>query len=299
MVRNVVIFVVLGLISLVAAGPATVRSRKDIENFIQFLEETKTGNANAEEFQARKQKFPFANDEELSGRFQGDIELDDDEYEVLLQQYLQGRNGFRTNFIGPWPDNTLVFEFADGEFDDAQKSAIWDAVRDIEAHTCVKFRYRTPSDTIYVNMTGEPTGCYAHIGHRRIRGAHRLNLARNTVGVGCFRHATIVHEIMHSLGFVHMHTTHNRDEYVKIEEQNIESGKEHNFRLYEVSEVNNFGIDYDYVSCLHYSANAFSANREPTIVALQNASDMGQRRFVTDSDWLRINRYYNCPGAWD
>lgn len=26
---------------------------------------------------------------------------------------------------------------------------------------------------------------------------------------------------------------------------------------------------------------------------------MGQREYVTDSDWLRINRRYDCPGAWD
>ncbi|KAH9643260.1 hypothetical protein HF086_010536 [Spodoptera exigua] len=27
--------------------------------------------------------------------------------------------------------------------------------------------------------------------------------------------------------------------------------------------------------------------------------EMGQRVYVTDKDWLRINRHYNCPGAWD
>ncbi|KAJ8734557.1 hypothetical protein PYW08_013807 [Mythimna loreyi] len=300
MVRNVTIFVVFGLVGLVVASPATVRSRQDIENFRQFLEGIKRGNENAEQFQAEKQKFPFANDEELSGKFQGDIVLDNEDYELMLQEYAAGRNAFTTRYIGPWPANTVVYEFADGEFDDEQKAAILDAIRDIEAHTCVKFRYRVPSERVFVSLTGETNGCYASVGHMQSRGVHTMNLGRNTVGVGCFRHATIVHEFMHILGFRHMHTTHNRDQYVKINEENIVPGREHNFILYSDSEVDNLGIEYDYVSCLHYGPNVFSDNGAPTIEALkQHEGNMGQRIYVTDSDWLRINRFYNCPGAWD
>ncbi|KAJ8734268.1 hypothetical protein PYW07_014819 [Mythimna separata] len=300
MVRNVAIFVVFGLVSLVAAGPATVRSRQDIEEFRHFLEGIKRGNENTEQFQARKKSLPFVNDEELSGKYQGDIVLDDEDYEVMLQEYAVGRSAYSSPSIGPWPANTVIFEFADGHFNDAQKAAIWNAVRDIEAHTCVKFRYRTSSDTVYTRITGEPNGCYANVGHKLSRGAHQMNLARNTVGVGCFRHATIVHEFMHILGFLHMHTTFNRDEYVKIHHGNIARGSEHNFKLYEVSEVDNLGIDYDYVSCMHYGPYSFSANGAPTMEARRrDVGNMGQRDYITDSDWLRINRYYNCPGAWN
>ncbi|KAJ8734558.1 hypothetical protein PYW08_013808 [Mythimna loreyi] len=300
MERNVAIFVVFGLISLVAAGPATVRSRQEIEDFRQFLEGIKRGNTNEEEFQARKRNLPFANDEELSGKFQGDIVLDDEDYEVMLQEYAIGRNAYISSAIGPWPANTVIFEFADGHFNDAQKEAIWKAIRDIEAHTCVKFRYRTASDKVYTRITGGTSGCNANVGHRESRGAHQMNLARNTVGVGCFRHATIVHEFMHILGFLHMHTTHNRDQYVKINEENIIPGTKDNFILYEVSRVDNLGVDYDYVSCMHYGPYFFSANGAPTIEARRkDVNNMGQRDYITDSDWLRINRYYNCPGAWN
>ena len=68
-------------------------------------------------------------------------------------------------------------------------------------------------------------GCYAHVGYWESRGIHVLNLARNYPGVGCFRHATIVHEWMHILGFLHMHSTYDRDDYVRIAEENIISGK--------------------------------------------------------------------------
>lgn len=52
-----------------------------------------------------------------------------------------------------------------------------------------------------------------------------MNLAANLPGVGCFRHATIVHEWMHILGFLHMHSTYNRDDYVDIIEENVAPGQ--------------------------------------------------------------------------
>lgn len=34
-----------------------------------------------------------------------------------------------------------------------QKEAIEQGIRDIEEHTCIKFRYREPQDTVFVNLT--------------------------------------------------------------------------------------------------------------------------------------------------
>ncbi|CAH1643689.1 unnamed protein product [Spodoptera littoralis] len=294
------LIVLAAVFSLSIASPAVTRTRQDIEAFKQFLDGIRRGNDNIVQFQVKRTSHPFANVEELSGKYQGDIVLDEEDYEVMLQEYAIGRNAYSTSTITTWPYNTVIFEFGDGEFNDAQKAAIWDAARDIEAHTCVKFRYRTASDPIYVKLTGVADGCYANVGYRESRGAHTMNLARASVGSGCFRHATIVHEFMHILGFVHMQSTHNRDNFVRINGQNVVSGSEHNFDIYKESRVDNLGVDYDYVSCLHYGPYAFTANGRPTIEALhRHTGEMGQRVYVTDKDWLRINRYYNCPGAWN
>ncbi|KAM3966660.1 uncharacterized protein ACR2FA_012197 [Aphomia sociella] len=296
MLKLAVLVCVLGL---AAATPSVVRSREEIESFRSFLESTKTNTDDGELFLARTKAFPLANPEENSGKYQGDIIIDDFIMESMIEEYAKGRNAY----IWPnskWPDNTVVWEFGDGEFGPQQQAAIEEGIRDIEERTCIKFRYRQPGDTVFVRLTGLAGGCYAHVGYWQSRGVHTMNLARNTPGVGCFRHATIVHEWMHILGFLHMQSTYNRDQYVRIVEENLIPGTEHNFDIYTSELVDNLNIEYDYVSCLHYGPFAFTNNGEPTIVALQeHEGDMGQRLYITDKDWLRVNRHYNCPGAWN
>lgn len=44
-------------------------------------------------------------------------------------------------------------------------------------------------------------------------------------------------------------------------------GRENNFEKAQSSVIDNQGIGYDYRSVMHYSANAFSKNGQPTIDA--------------------------------
>ncbi|XP_013183434.2 zinc metalloproteinase nas-4 [Amyelois transitella] len=292
MLKAVVLVCLLGV---ALATPPLVRSREEIQAFRHYLESTKSDDGN---FLARTQAF-LGNPEENSGKFDGDIILDDFIIEDMIKEFAMGRNAY-TWPNTKWPNNTVVWEFGDGEFGPLQSEAIEEGIRDIERHTCIKFRYREPQDRAFVRLTGLAGGCYANVGYWESRGVHTLNLARNVPGVGCFRHATIVHEWMHILGFLHMQATHDRDNYVRIVEENLTAGSEHNFNIYTSDLVDNLDVPYDYVSCLHYGPYAFSNNGQPTIIALQeHEGTMGQREYITDSDWLRINRHYNCPGAWD
>lgn len=86
---------------------------------------------------------------------------------------------------------------------------------------------------------------------------------------GCFRLGTIIHEFIHALGFRHMQSAAERDDYVEIVLANIQPGSENNFAKYTAEEVSLFNIPYDYGSVMHYSSTAFSVNGEKTIIALQ------------------------------
>lgn len=80
------------------------------------------------------------------------------------------------------------------------------------------------------------------------------------------REGTILHELLHVCGFHHEQNREDRDNYVKIYEENIRYGTESNFEKVPVGTTTGYGISYDYGSILHYSQYSFSINGKPTIV---------------------------------
>lgn len=67
-------------------------------------------------------------------------------------------------------------------------------------------------------------------------------------------------------GFLHEQNREERDQYINIQYQNIQRGYEQNFQKAQKGSTSGFGVGYDYGSVMHYSANAFSVNGQPTIV---------------------------------
>lgn len=127
-------------------------------------------------------------------------------------------------------------------------------------------------------------------------GSQLLKLKPAAVGTGCFRLFTIVHEFIHALGFHHMQSSFDRDEYVEIVWENINPANVNNFLLYGTETVTHFDVPYDYGSVMHYSKTSFSINGQDTIVPIQplNGLVMGQRDKMSDKDISRIQRMYNC-----
>ncbi|CAK1599450.1 unnamed protein product [Parnassius mnemosyne] len=286
----------LCLVGLTVGGPAVTKTREEIESFKNFLKKSRT--ENDVRLSERMLANPLASAWQNSGKFEGDILLDDWQVEGIVQEFAAGRNAYvwpNTN----WPNNTIVYEFAPGDFKKRQQRAILKAMRDIEKKTCLKFRQRSPGEFNYVKITGAEDGCYADVGYWHRRGPHILNLARDRPGRGCFLYTTIIHEWFHILGFYHMQSTYNRDDYVRVIWENVEPGMEFNFESYESNIVQNLDLPYDYTSCMHYGPYSFSGNGNPTLVPLRSfEGEMGQEDYVTEYDWLRVNRHYNCPGAW-
>lgn len=85
-----------------------------------------------------------------------------------------------------------------------------------------------------------------------------LKLAPGVIETGCFRLYTIVHEFIHALGFHHMQSSYDRDEFVRIVWENINPANTNNFNLYGQDRVTHFGVEYDYGSVMHYSKTSFS-----------------------------------------
>ncbi|XP_054748155.2 zinc metalloproteinase nas-13-like [Lytechinus pictus] len=199
----------------------------------------------------------------------------------------QRRNALR-NRGARWI-NGIVPYVIDGYYDAATRGRILRAMNRYHDTTCLRFVQRTnQQDYIYI-FPGN--GCYSLVG--RVGGQQQVSL-----GVGCTTNlGTIVHELMHAVGFHHEQTRTDRDDFVYIYRQNIIRGLEYNFDKYEQTYIDHLGTQYDYLSVMHYHMTAFTSNGQPTIVARDTRYRLDYRSDFSENDIRKINIYYQCDGT--
>ncbi|XP_031571902.1 zinc metalloproteinase nas-4-like [Actinia tenebrosa] len=195
------------------------------------------------------------------------------------------RREVTTQLIRRW-SNSVVPYTIDPKLGKDARRAIRKAIREFHKHTCVEFIPKTnQKDYIYFKRD---YGCYSPIG----RQGGRQKLA---VGEGCEYKGTIMHELMHALGFFHEHSRFDRDKYVKILWWNIEPNFVKNFESYSHGDVDTLDTPYDYNSLMHYDNLAFSKNRQNTIEALDDSSkQLGQLDSFSATDIKQLLKIYKC-----
>lgn len=249
--------------------------------------------------------FAQTNDEADSGHpdlTEGDMILTPDQKRILFHGS-DKRNGV-TNPSLRWPNAVVFYQFTGSICKltfifkkyiinflflpaSNDRNLIVNSLREIERSTCVRFRQGANSQNHYVRITNNAAGCFAYVGY--LKTAQQLNL-----GNGCMYKSIIIHEFLHALGFYHQQSSADRDTFVNIHFENVESGQEHNFNKYSSSEVTNFGVRYDYASIMHYGPYSFSKNGRPTISAKFSGGEKMGSSELSQSDILKIKRMYNC-----
>ncbi|XP_011498434.1 PREDICTED: zinc metalloproteinase nas-13-like [Ceratosolen solmsi marchali] len=214
-----------------------------------------------------------------------------------LGEYLEGdimlpntfkRNGMRLESFR-WPGGVVPYMISPF-FNEDQQKVIRDAMTDYHLHTCIKFKPYMGEETDYIRITAGNTGCWSTIG--RIGGPQNLNLQ---VPECLTRKGTVIHELMHTIGFLHEQSRFERDDFVDIQWHNIQPGREVNFAKSERDTTEAFGVIYDYGSVMHYSVGAFSRNGQPTIIPRdKRAGQIGQREGFSARDIQKIQRMYKC-----
>ncbi|XP_030561599.1 zinc metalloproteinase nas-4 [Drosophila novamexicana] len=182
-----------------------------------------------------------------------------------------------------WPKKELVYRIEGLSASDVR--LIERAMSGISSQTCVRFRRTYNQNEPQVVIQRKDSGCWSNVGYLGKR--QELNL-----GKGCMTTGIIQHELLHALALLHMQSDPNRNKFVKIAFENIESGRENNFAIYNSKDVGDFGLGYDYYSLMHYGPYAFSKNGKRTIIPLQSGVNIGQRNGLSPKDILKLKRIY-------
>ncbi|CAF0878918.1 unnamed protein product [Rotaria sordida] len=225
----------------------------------------------------------FQHSPEEAGAFEGDIILPP-----------QTRGVGEKPAAARWTNGIVPYVFKAGDFDAGKIAIIVGAMRRLEQSVainnklCVQFRPATAADKQFITIK-DGAGCTSSVG-MNWRGVKEL-----TLGQGCVHEGTIMHEMLHCLGFWHEQSRPDRDNYVTVLYANVQKGLEHAFNKYTTT-VDTMAFPYDYDSLLHYGTNYFSANGKPTLVPKDPSAKIGQRNVLSATDILEVQRYYQCTG---
>uniref|UniRef100_A0A3B4U5I4 Metalloendopeptidase n=1 Tax=Seriola dumerili TaxID=41447 RepID=A0A3B4U5I4_SERDU len=168
------------------------------------------------------------------------------------------------------------------------KGVILRAFEQFRLKSCIDFRPRD-SDEYYLSVQ-KLGGCFSYIG-RLFTGGQDLS-----IGKYCDAISTVEHEFLHALGFYHEQSRYDRDDHVTIALENVQKGKEYNFRKVSKESSTAGGVPYDYLSVMHYSKNAFSNGNGSTVITKDPKFQdvIGQRLEVSPSDIRELNLRYKC-----
>lgn len=209
------------------------------------------------------------------------------EGDILIPPNSNARNGLSAE-SARWKNGVVPYRVSD-DFNYKDYNMIMSAIEEYNKHTCVRW-VRWSGEDDYVYFVAGNTGCWSSVG--RVGGMQELNLQTP----GCLtKKGTVIHEMLHALGFLHEQNRYERDSHVSIMWQNIQRGRENNFQKATADTTDNQGVPYDYRSVMHYSANAFSANGQPTIVPKIKGVELGQREGLSRGDVKKIRKMYKCP----
>jgi hypothetical protein len=243
--------------------------------------------------------------------FEGDIRVLDHETGIVGILNLMGGGG--TGLVDEqyrWPKSESGHVIVPYEIDAAQNYTddevvnIKTAMSWVEKDTCVQFKEHKDEEN-FLFITIETGDCSSYVGMAGAADPEKkkqpVNFAHKCTNVR--RIGAMAHEMIHALGFWHAQSHTDRDDFVKVNYENVMEGREINFDMLSENVVTNFGTPYDYFSIMHYPPLAFTVNGEPTIEALIEPEKynmiMGQRNVLSPGDIERINRMYECEKRID
>ncbi|CAH1782200.1 unnamed protein product, partial [Owenia fusiformis] len=182
----------------------------------------------------------------------------------------------------------------------SKKEMIRDSLDHWEEKTCASFREVSMTTSPGITFTSK-TGCVSSVGMVLDNDGNEISLENGR----CNQMGVIVHEVGHALGFYHTQTRPDRDSYVILYNNNIQTSKfEANYAKDTWDNFILYNLEYDYASVMHYSPQTFSitsTKENPTMDAVNPLYNgvMGNDAGLSFLDAKLFNIHYcsaECPG---
>ncbi|XP_042187659.1 meprin A subunit beta-like [Callorhinchus milii] len=191
--------------------------------------------------------------------------------------------------FGLWP-KTIPY-YMENNLELGIKGLIMKAFEQYRLKTCIDFK-PWAGERNYISFQ-DSDGCWSFIGNQQ-RGKQNvsLQLSCNEIGI-------VEHEILHFLGMIHEQSRDDRDDYITVIWDQIQTDKVHNFNKFSATLMSKLNVPYDYMSVMHYGGTAYSKDNNLTILTKIPEFNMliGQRMELSDQDVQKVNQLYNCTSS--
>ncbi|XP_059608133.1 low choriolytic enzyme-like [Phlebotomus argentipes] len=188
--------------------------------------------------------------------------------------------------VKPWPNKTIPYRINVG-FTESEKRRIRTVMKHIEEISCVQFTENLTYKG-YLSIIKSDHSCFSTVGYEPSPLAMRVD------PYDCGDRSDILHLFLHALGFFHMTSRPDRDEFVAIQWKNIADYAA--FMKLSEEEMPSYDTPYDYLSIMHPHKKVLSQNFGTTVETTDaEVSDkIGTGETLSEGDVLRLNAMYEC-----
>lgn len=157
----------------------------------------------------------------------------------------------------------------------------------------IVFRERRPGDRQYVVVEPYGNGCMTYYGKNYGDNYGVEKRLRVTLPAWCWHTGVIIHEVLHSLGFIHEHQRWDRYNYIYF--QTTSKQLDIQYVMLPLDDKLKYS-PYDVLSVMHYSNSRNHRERFFTNDPRLNKYIHGGRTFMSSCDWYALNLMY--PGRF-
>jgi len=195
-----------------------------------------------------------------------------------------------------WPGVVIPYEIAEGYFTAKQIQLILRAFKEFADKTaCITFIPKRSTDKGFVSIY-RGRRCFSMVGNTgQMQGL--------SLGEECLKIGTILHELMHAVGFFHEQSRSDRDRYVRINGGNIRSDHIQFAITDRRFQPTDLGFPYDLDSVMHYRSNAFSIRRDLNTIETLRTSDQSridkEKKTFSRTDLKRLDKLCSFEPCYD